>query len=248
MNIKKWTKKENSFIKENHTKMLYNDIAIHLGRTFAETKKQSSKLGLSVRRLKSINSGDKFGRLTLIKEGPALNGSKSWYCNCDCGLKNKLIRQCNLGYGNTISCGCYQKESKMKKPGIVSWNSLFNSYQKSSNKRNYSFELTIDQFIEICSQNCNYCNDKPSEFNFYLKNNMKTRKAFSKYKNSDEAIDRATIMANGIDRINNNKGYIIENCVPCCKRCNLMKSVLSEKEFYAHIEKILNYRNQKGNK
>lgn len=42
----------------------------------------------------------------------------------------------------------------------------------------------------------------------------------------------------GIDRIDSNQGYTIENCRPCCKVCNIMKSNMSEDEFYSHIKKI----------
>ena len=38
------------------------------------------------------------------------------------------------------------------------------------------------------------------------------------YCNEDEYI--------GIDRIDSKKGYTLENCVPCCKFCNLMKNKL----------------------
>ena len=36
----------------------------------------------------------------------------------------------------------------------------------------------------------------------------------------------------------NKKGYIIENCVPCCKRCNWMKSDMNKEEFISHIKDI----------
>ncbi len=42
----------------------------------------------------------------------------------------------------------------------------------------------------------------------------------------------------GIDRVDNTKGYITGNVVPCCKFCNLMKRTLTEKEFINHIKKI----------
>ena len=44
----------------------------------------------------------------------------------------------------------------------------------------------------------------------------------------------------GIDRIDNNKGYVLNNVVPCCSRCNFMKHVLNREEFFTHIKKILN--------
>jgi 5-methylcytosine-specific restriction endonuclease McrA len=36
---------------------------------------------------------------------------------------------------------------------------------------------------------------------------------------------------NGIDRVDNNKGYLKENCVPCCKHCNYAKGNLSMEDF-----------------
>lgn len=43
---------------------------------------------------------------------------------------------------------------------------------------------------------------------------------------------------NGIDRVDSNKGYHIDNCVPCCTSCNYAKHKLSQKEFYDKIKKI----------
>ena len=50
----------------------------------------------------------------------------------------------------------------------------------------------------------------------------------------------------GVDRINNSLGYTKENCVPCCTRCNKMKSGLSAPEFIRHCQRIL--RHYKGRK
>lgn len=42
----------------------------------------------------------------------------------------------------------------------------------------------------------------------------------------------------GIDRIDNNKGYTIENSNPCCTVCNMMKKTMTLDEFMSHINKI----------
>lgn len=42
----------------------------------------------------------------------------------------------------------------------------------------------------------------------------------------------------GIDRIDNSKGYTIDNCVPCCGCCNKMKMDLHLDFFLQQIEKI----------
>ena len=44
---------------------------------------------------------------------------------------------------------------------------------------------------------------------------------------------------NGIDRIDNNKDYTTDNCVACCKYCNIMKSTYSENKFLKIVKYIL---------
>jgi hypothetical protein len=44
--------------------------------------------------------------------------------------------------------------------------------------------------------------------------------------------------ARGIDRIDNSKGYIAGNMATCCKRCNQMKSNLSQQEFIDQCIKV----------
>lgn len=42
----------------------------------------------------------------------------------------------------------------------------------------------------------------------------------------------------GIDRVDNSKGYIKDNCVLCCKICNRMKLNYSLEDFIKQCEKI----------
>lgn len=43
----------------------------------------------------------------------------------------------------------------------------------------------------------------------------------------------------GIDRVDNNVGYTLDNCVPCCFVCNRMKSILTYDEFIDKCKKIV---------
>lgn len=74
--------------------------------------------------------------------------------------------------------------------------SLYKEYLKSAIRRSLEFLITYEQFVQLISSKCYYCN--------YIKD--------------DEV--------NGIDRINNNIAYLFDNCVPCCEVCNMMKSDL----------------------
>ena len=42
----------------------------------------------------------------------------------------------------------------------------------------------------------------------------------------------------GLDRVDNDRGYNLDNVVPCCEVCNHMKWKLSRDEFLNHITKI----------
>ena len=55
--------------------------------------------------------GQRFGRLTVIKDLGSKNNRKLWLCKCDCGnLKECTTTALRRKDGNTQSCGCLQKE------------------------------------------------------------------------------------------------------------------------------------------
>lgn len=45
----------------------------------------------------------------------------------------------------------------------------------------------------------------------------------------------------GIDRIDNEIGYVLTNLVPCCYRCNIMKHTSSKTEFIERLKLILKH-------
>ena len=47
---------------------------------------------------------------------------------------------------------------------------------------------------------------------------------------------------NGLDRIDSNKDYVVDNVTPCCKRCNQAKNDMSVEKFKNHITKIYKYK------
>ena len=44
----------------------------------------------------------------------------------------------------------------------------------------------------------------------------------------------------GLDRVDNGSGYSMDNCIPCCSKCNKMKNTLSIKDFINKIKRIYN--------
>lgn len=61
-------------------------------------------------------TGQKYGKLTVIKRVPPHGNSKSvyWLCYCDCGNKDVEVRGSCLTSGHTVSCGCYISERLIK--------------------------------------------------------------------------------------------------------------------------------------
>lgn len=66
-------------------------------------------------------TGQRFGRLTVIEEGPRGNptkgrpkGVRRWWCLCTCG-KEKLIAQLHIKHKRILSCGCYNREQAAKR-------------------------------------------------------------------------------------------------------------------------------------
>ena len=45
----------------------------------------------------------------------------------------------------------------------------------------------------------------------------------------------------GVDRVDNQIGYLIENCSPCCTMCNMMKKSLPLEIFLEHCKKITSF-------
>ncbi len=49
----------------------------------------------------------------------------------------------------------------------------------------------------------------------------------------------------GIDRVDSRGGYNVDNIVPCCGTCNLMKNTYGQSFFISHCEKIVKFNLEK---
>lgn len=171
---------------------------------------------------KFINLIDqKFGRLTVISRSEnSKTGISRWNCVCECGNKTTVFSSC-LKTGNTRSCGCL---NFLDDRSLSSKNFIYYVYKRHAKNRSLRFLLSFEEFIKLTQQNCNYCGSPP--------------KNFLKMKNAQEGFTY-----NGIDRINNNEGYVQGNIVPACWDCNWAKSDLSEEDFVLWIRKCYNHMN-----
>ena len=149
------------------------------------------------------------------------------FCSTCCKQFNMIDFNGNKPNTETKTClSCREKNKKQDKLrdkthrnllSRININQSFSSYIKEAKRRNFEFKLTKDIFNDIVKQNCHYCNEINTEKNF-----------------------------NGIDRIDSNNGYILENCVSCCSLCNYLKNKMPIDTFIKRVQHIVTYSTSKN--
>lgn len=173
-------------------------------------------------------TNETFGSLTVIKEHHSDNNHRRyWECQCICGEKC-IIRGDRLTGVTDISCGCKTKEiqsqKKLKPNGEANVSRIFRQYKRRGLRSGKGFSLSRKEFESLIFSNCHYCGEAPS--NCQIVN--------SEYSS-------VTIFYNGIDRVDNDLGYHLANCVPCCVKCNVAKSDQTLCQFLEWVKKIFHH-------
>lgn len=165
--------------------------------------------------------GESFGSLTVVSILKEANkhGRILAKCSCACG-KETITSLHGLKNGTTQSCGCKRNACRTLPPGNAARNALLYTYKTSNaKKRNLEWELSNKDFYKLTSRNCFYCGAAPSS--------VKYCKGYN-----------GSYIYNGIDRVDNSKGYSRDNCVSCCFKCNNAKRNMTLKEFLTYINTL----------
>lgn len=163
-------------------------------------------------------SGQRFGMLVVIKrvKNTKRNATK-FLCKCDCG-KEVIRLSSSLKSGDAIGCGCWRNLPY----GEGAFRSFYRYTALNAKYRKIKFNLSLEFFGWITKQPCRYCGAEPSYEYGQKRNNGK-------------------YIYNGIDRVDNNVGYVKENCVPCCGHCNYMKSAVPVEKFRDWIVRVYHH-------
>ena len=75
-------------------------------------------------------TGQRFGRLLVIRRDESRKKAAYWLCKCDCG-NEKVVQGCHLRSGATVSCGCFHDESarKCKTKHGMSYSRLYRTWE-----------------------------------------------------------------------------------------------------------------------
>ena len=175
-------------------------------------------------------TGQKFGRWLVIDLDEKRGTSYYWNCLCSCG-EIRSIRGTSLQGGGSKSCGCewrerlsIQSKRLFTKNGAAA-REVYGRYKVHAAERDRAFDLSLEEFVQITSQPCYYCDALPARVN--------------------TACSGETFTYNGIDRKDNFFGYVKTNCVPCCTHCNWMKGRLSAEVFINSCIAVAQHQNQK---
>jgi len=141
-------------------------------------------------------------------------GGVIWKFECNCG-KITEHEAYSVKKGLIISCGC-SRFSKDEEKSLIKCK--YTDYKWNSKQRGISFNISFKEFSKVIKQKCHYCGgmDTVERHRFESK-------------------------ISGIDRVNNNGGYSIDNIVPCCKMCNYAKRNINYDDFIKWIKRLVIY-------
>lgn len=122
---------------------------------------------------------------------------------------------------NTIQCSNCRRNRYGKPLNVLEYK-MYCFYRSGAKQRNIEWGLSEDEFKSFIKMDCYYCGEKPSRYQTVS------------YRDDYELV-------NGIDRIDSSKGYSVDNCVPCCNTCNLMKNILPKDIFLKKVYQIYNH-------
>ncbi len=144
----------------------------------------------------------------------ASDGSIVWSVKCQIcsSLAKKSASDLKRGRGGCPVC---VEQKAQDSPCLT----IYNNYKRNARRLKRSFEISFEQFKGLVSASCSYCGDAPSSV---------LKKAGARY----------GIVYNGLDRVDNDRGYVLDNVVTACKFCNFAKSQWTLDEFLAWLKRI----------
>lgn len=207
----------------------HKKIAEEYNVTASAIKYWLDKYGIISRHRKNvlkIECNMKFGRLLTLKPTKDYyekNPDREvWLCRCDCG-KETMVDHSSLRSGRTASCGCLRRE-KVYRGYMDLGGQQWSRIKHQARMRNLEVKITIEEVWEIFEKQDRKCalSGVPIE----LKSNY---------------IGKESNNTASLDRIDNSKGYLLDNVQWVHKTVNIMRNILPIDEFLEFCRKVTEY-------
>lgn len=177
-------------------------------------------------------TGETMGILTCIKHIK----DKMFLWRCDCG-KEIEVESYKIHWRK--SCGCLVQKQNLKRAyksrsyDTVTINQEYTNHRGNAKAAGRGYMKKQD-WLKIVKQPCFYC----GEIDIRNRATMDSYKKLRGVTLKEEDIEKYAVELNGVDRLDSNKGYEMDNVVPCCSMCNRMKNKFTYKEFIDKIKLI----------
>jgi len=194
-----------------------------MGHTVSATTRQLLSAKNTGKKYAKNEIGKTYGRLTVLERAGTKNGAVYWLCRCNCG-EETIVQGRAFRTGNTRSCGCLQREAAARitrlQPGEAAFRRALAAIKGNARRRGYAFELSDEDARGYMDSPCFYCGEVAA-------NNSKNHSGNGDYH------------YNGLDRVENIKGYVSGNVVSSCPTCNRAKGIMSAEQFIAHCKTVV---------
>ncbi len=104
-------------------------------------------------------------------------------------------------------------------PETATFLRLYQKLVKRHKEKSDEEVISFIEFKDLSTSSCHYCGAKPNRE--------------IKYRYGDKKI-----IVNGIDRVDNSRGYETGNVVTCCSICNIAKHDMKHSDFITWLKRI----------
>lgn len=166
-----------------------------------------------------IDPGQSYGEWTVVDRETKVDSSGALLVHvlCSCG-EGSFVSSIGLRKGKTKKCKSCALRGRHAKAGSLEERLAANvryMYQRAARQKGRAHELTHRDYVSLIFLSCSYCGQEPM---------------------SRKKVGSFEVKYNGLDRVDNSKGYLTNNVVPCCLVCNRAKRDMSQDEWLSWIE------------
>lgn len=216
--------------------------AIYLNMPDTSLRLHLKRLGIKKKTIRELDVNDIVGKrfgMLIVKQFINKSIKQPWKyfysCDCDCGKTNHIIVRNNLTCNHTISCGCLRKLHGKNNKSWTGYEEIsgrtWASIKKHAITRKLEFNINIeDAWNQLIKQN-----KKCALTGLNISTNL-----ISKNNKYDYTQKTASL-----DRIDSNKGYILDNIQWVHKDINYIKMDVSQTDFIRLCTLVATYTKNK---